>query len=239
MDCMLSGAYFNVPIQRQKQTQMKKHLLLSLITVSLFAGKPVQQSPWNAFTTSGQNSGPTVPISGDIATFSIPDVSDKIRLVAFLTTETIQGDFTGKTVTADLFMTSTGSPQFIYNSVGSGCPAPANVRLYFTTVTGTYDLRNANAHQTNYWWSTKGIQLPDLVTWPSGGVFMISLDPSLWSDSQGVLGSIEPEAFAAAVRNVKQIGLSFGGGCYYDIGVGLSNKAPNSANLHLVNFTIE
>lgn len=219
---------------------MKKYaILFALVTASLFAGKPVPQSPWIAYTTMGQNSGPTTPIAGDIATFSIPDPSDKIRLVAFLTTETIRGDFTGKIVAADFSMTTTGSPMFIANSIGSGCPALPNMRLYFATVTGTYDLRNANAHQTNYWWSTQGMDMDQVAPPFTRSSIIMSLDPSLWSDSQGVLGSQEPEAFATAVRNVKQIGLSFGGGCYYDIGVGLSNKAPNSATLHLTSFVVE
>jgi len=45
--------------------------------------------------------------------------------------------------------------------------------------------------------------------------------PSLWFDSEGHPGSDHAAAFTAAVANVRRIGLTFGGGCSYQNGVGI------------------
>ena len=47
-------------------------------------------------------------------------------------------------------------------------------------------------------------------------------DPNEWSDWNGQRGSSSPavtEAFLEAVRKVKEIGLSFGGECFFETGV--------------------
>jgi hypothetical protein len=44
-------------------------------------------------------------------------------------------------------------------------------------------------------------------------------------------------AFYDAVANVHQIGLAFGGGCFYDVGVGVA-KGGARADFHLKDFTV-
>jgi hypothetical protein len=48
-------------------------------------------------------------------------------------------------------------------------------------------------------------------------------DPSQWSDWNGQNGLSVPVAFNAAVAKVNQIGVSFGGGCFFENGVTTSN----------------
>jgi hypothetical protein len=60
-------------------------------------------------------------------------------------------------------------------------------------------------------------------------------DGSQWSDFYGHFGN-DPAfsgGFAAAVSNVTEIGLSFGGGCFFESGVG----APD-ATFTLTSFTV-
>ena len=49
------------------------------------------------------------------------------------------------------------------------------------------------------------------------------MDPSKWSDYYGQFGSTVPADFAKAVANVTEIGVSFGGGCFYENGVGTTD----------------
>jgi hypothetical protein len=47
-------------------------------------------------------------------------------------------------------------------------------------------------------------------------------DPTQWSDWNGQRGDSSPavlEAFLEAIRKVKEIGLSFGGECFFETGV--------------------
>ena len=46
-----------------------------------------------------------------------------------------------------------------------------------------------------------------------------------------------PAAFAAAVKDVKTIGLSFGGGCYFENGVGIGLNS-GSGFFRLVNYLV-
>ncbi len=52
-------------------------------------------------------------------------------------------------------------------------------------------------------------------------------DPSLWSDWNGQNGAnpLVTEAFLEATRHVQTVGLSFGGGCFFENGVTTSNNA--------------
>ena len=160
-------------------------------------------------------------------------------LVSFLTTDGIGGDLSGDTITATVAVESIGVPTFVYGYEGqpwNTCPAPASVRLYFTTVAGSYDLSNADEQYTNYWWSTSGMSLCSIV----GDFAILSntlADPSAWSDSRGVSGADEPKAFFAAAHNVAQVGFSFGGGCFYDTGVGVAKDS--SATFIIKNFVCE
>lgn len=63
----------------------------------------------------------------------------------------------------------------------------------------------------------------------------VALDPAQWSDWNGQVGTTELAAFTAAVQNVSTIGLSFGGGCFFENGVG----APNGGTFNLWKFSVD
>ena len=63
------------------------------------------------------------------------------------------------------------------------------------------------------------------------------LDPSEWSDWDGHMGNSDTAhaaAFAEAVADVQQIGLSFGGGCFFANGVGTPNGSGSIALTNLL-----
>jgi hypothetical protein len=67
----------------------------------------------------------------------------------------------------------------------------------------------------------------------------VSFDPQNWSDFYGHFGN-DPayaDAFDAAVRNVEFVGLSFGGGCFFQNGVGIE-PGTGSGTFRLLSFLV-
>jgi hypothetical protein len=61
----------------------------------------------------------------------------------------------------------------------------------------------------------------------------------MWSDWNGQFGTVDAEttaAFEAAAADPDLVGLSFGGGCFFENGVGTSS---GSATFKLISYTIE
>ena len=128
------------------------------------------------------------------------------------------GDLTGKSVSASFTVSglTTGS-SFMYYGEPSCGGTTANVRYYFeTSNAGGFD-------ETHYWWSnpvSAALTANGSVSLPS-----VSLTGTNWSDFYGHFGS-DPAysaGFNAAVSNVTEIGLSFGGGCFFENGVGTTD----------------
>jgi hypothetical protein len=129
-------------------------------------------------------------------------------------------------VTATFTISGSGDP-FTYHGEGTPsnpCGTPATVRLFFqNSYAGVFEY-------THYWWSNPvGSQV--LVN----GTYKVTatVSPVNWSDWNGQSGTTVPDGLAAAAANVTDIGLSVGGGCFFENGVG----AP-SANFTLNNFSV-
>jgi len=62
---------------------------------------------------------------------------------------------------------------------------------------------------------------------PSAAITAIMADPNEWSDWNGQRASnpAVTEAFLEAIRKVEEIGLSFGGECFFETGV---TPTPNT-----------
>ena len=93
-------------------------------------------------------------------------------------------------------------------SCGGGGAAP-NARFFFTT--------GGLFQYTHYWWSN-----PVSWTLAQGSASTISQAmnaPADWSDWNGKPGSDNPTKFANAISRVRTVGLSFGGGCFFENGV--------------------
>jgi len=167
----------------------------------------IYNSSGRAFSNSQTASG-----SG-LATFHFTTTPD----VALLTTSqgsqkgNVIGDITTKTVSATFTIGGTDDFQYYGDTCGS---RPAFVRLYFeTSNAGGFDY-------THYWWSNP-VGSQDLH--PGTYTVTANVSGANWSDWNGQSGVTEAAGFAAAASNVKEIGLSFGGGCFFENGVGASN----------------
>lgn len=232
----------------------KKLILALVLTASTLLAPPPNpppNTPWVLY--SWANNGNYVPSSapaqpGDISTFSFPVAKRNVAFPSFLTTTVdsgVLGDLTGKTITVNLNLSVTGNPQFCY---GGNTPwsswnlggLPANTRLYFSTNAATYNLQDANINENAYWWSS-GPSAWTVISATTGNVVLTdTFDPSHWSNAQGH-SAADPNytaAFLAAVANVRQIGVSFGGGSFFDVGIAV---LPNTgtAQFHLVSYNVQ
>ena len=138
------------------------------------------------------------------------------------------GDLTGKTLTAT-FTISGATGAFTYWGEGTPdnpCGTPASTRLFFETDNG------GGFAYTHYWWSNPASAVLASGTWH----VTATVEPGEWSDWNGQPGATQTPGFADAAANVTMVGLSFGGGCFFENGVGTEN---GSGAFTLDSFTAE
>ena len=201
--------------------------------------KPVS-SPWILYSwgNNGLYRGSDASgVSGDVATFSFPVDVGNTAYPAFLTTTTVQavlGNLTGKALLANLTISDVAGTTYRYGGQGTWNlgSLPANVRLFISTSAAVYNLNDAQQNEDSYWWSQ--------VAWAQvqNGTFTLTdtFDPAHWSNAQGHLASDRLAAFQAVVANVRQIGASFGGGNFFDVGVALLS---GQSTFHLHSYTAQ
>lgn len=148
--------------------------------------------------------------------------------------KSLLGDLTGKTITATFTIAGSADAAFTYYGAPGACGLNGpSVRLFFEGNTNgpfTYD----TAGYSKYWWSNPGSDtLASLVG--NTLTLTVPVDTADWSDWGGELASSVPTYFAAAVADVSAIGLSFGGGCFFANGVGMS---AGSASFVLTGYTV-
>lgn len=162
------------------------------------------------------------------------------QTVMLTITNALYGNLTGKRLTAVCEVT--GDQNYVFGGWATWNTSrvrPANVRLYFTSTQTIYTSAQSSRWSTNFWWCnapTGWTNLPGLT-----GTFTLQapLDPSLWSDGLGRWGNdpFYAQGWSNCVANVAQIGLSFGGGSFYDCGVSNTNQPSNL--FRLISFAIE
>lgn len=128
----------------------------------------------------------------------------------------LTGNLTNKTITVT-FNISGATGAFTYGGEPDASGIAANVRLYWDSASITKAKIFA---ATNYWWSN-----PVNVTLANGVGTLTETTalPGNWSSYNGALGSADTSTFLAAVRNVQDIGVSFGGGYFFANGVGTTD----------------
>jgi hypothetical protein len=167
--------------------------------------KPLIAPGWTVYNynPSGRSLYPQpANFSNGVASFTFqPNL-----FAALLTTgdKTLTGNLTGKTLTDTI--TVSGATDTFVTQNGGGCGNPPAVRFYFSTPGFSY---------TNFWWSN-----PVSYVLANGTVTLSAplSDPSQWSDWNGEFGTQNPSEFAQAVSKVQQVGLSFGGDCFFENG---------------------
>ena len=188
---------------------------------------------WTVFdyNPSGQAIRPRVSADSMPATTSGNTTSFPFKLSTFtalLTTTdaSLTGDLSMKTLSVSVGVTG-GSGMFEDQHNGGCTPDEKYVRFYFTSpkASGTTGTRTTGFF-TQFWWSNP-THVP-LATDPQASMSISAVvgDPGEWSDWNGKRGTDSPEvteAFMVAIHNVQFVGLSFGGGCFFENGVKTSD----------------
>jgi hypothetical protein len=205
---------------------------LTAIATVLLSSVPAMAdaSTWKVgyYTPSGQtlsfaNADPGTGIAS--LNFTVQDNTALLVTTHGASKGSTLGDLTGKTITATFDITGvTGA--FTYFGEPS-CPGgpPANTRLFFQTD------NSGGFAATHYWWFDPQFQVLASGSWALTAV----VEPAGWSDFNGELGPAFAAQFLDAASNVTTIGLSFGGGCFFENGVGTTD---GSGTLTLDTFTV-
>jgi hypothetical protein len=145
---------------------------------------------------------------------------------ALLTTKDprLTGDLSMKTLT-DTISVNGDAASFMTQHNGGDCVSntPAAVRFYFRSpsASGPSTGTPPAGFYTQFWWSNP-VNVP-LVNGNQSQTITANMSvPNEWSDWNGQNGSSSPavtEAFLEATHKVLEIGLSFGGECFFETGV--------------------
>lgn len=141
--------------------------------------------------------------------------------------ESVTGDLTGKTLHDTVSVTGM-SPTATFVDQNSGGCLPDNKTVRFFFQSGGTGAGGQRGFFTTVWWSNPvSVQLVNVGVGVAAQSISASLsDPSMWSDWNGQSGSSTPDitaAFNRAVSKVQSVGLSFGGGCFFENGVTTSD----------------
>jgi hypothetical protein len=189
--------------------------VISLVAlVAMIPGaSAAEASPWQLADGSAQKAGT------GIANFQF-NKPDNTRLLYTDKDGTLLGNDLGKPITATYTIQDVTGAFTYYGEGTSSNPCnttPASLRVYFESIPpGT------KFAYTNYWWADLSTASAVLANGP--GTLTITVDPSqAWSDWNGQPSSANAATFDAAAGNVTAIGLSFGGGCFFENGVGTTD----------------
>ena len=162
----------------------------------------------------------------DGTTVSFPFKLNTFTALLTTTDASLTGDLSANTLNVTVSVSGSGGT--FQDQHDGGCsPNEKYVRFYFvspkasgTTGTGT------TGFFTQFWWSNP-IHVP-LASDPQDPVSISQMvnAPIMWSDWNGKRGTESAEvteAFEVAIHNVQTVGLSFGGGCFFENGVTTSD----------------
>lgn len=207
-------------------------LMIGSLAGAAAAAPNNQWDVWNINSAGTMYKAKPAPGGADsIANFTFPSTTT----LALLTTsqdKALTGDLTGKTLTATFTINGSDGAAFTYDGAPGACGLNGPyVRLYFTG-NPKAKFSYSTVGYTKYWWSN-----PIHVDLTAGldQQLVVPLDTANWSDWGGELASAVPMYFTSAVQTVTSMGLSFGGGCFFANGVGMS---AGSASFSLTSFTV-
>jgi len=115
-------------------------------------------------------------------------------------------------------------------SLDNTCATPATVRLFL-------ERKNDDLSEEFYRWWAHTISY-ELQATPGNITLTVPLTPDQWSSVYGRTGNYDAAALAGfqdALQNLGNVGMTFGGGCFFGHGV---NVSGGSARFALINYTI-
>ncbi len=123
----------------------------------------------------------------------------------------------GGAASASFTITTTAEPAFDYHTAANNiCANPAAVRLFLQRQGD--DMSGKGDYEFYRWWSNTGAVLKQ-----GSATLTVALEPSLWTSVYGRKGDANPAAFADAMAHLGNVGVTFGGGCFYGHGVRILN----------------
>jgi len=145
---------------------------------------------------------------------------------ALLTTtdKSLAGDLSSATLTDNISLSGPASGFMTQDDGGGNCSSnvPAAVRFYFVSpsASGSSVGSPPAGFYTKFWWSNP-VSLQMLSGTQTGAITANMADPGEWSDWNGQSGAnpAVTAAFETAISHVQEIGLSFGGDCFFETGV--------------------
>lgn len=191
---------------------MKRFLvgfMVAAVAAIAFSGVSALADPsmdWQLASGSAQG-------SPGIVTFNF-GVPDKTRLLFNSKDPALLGNLSGSTMRAT-FAVSGVTGTFTYGGEPSCGGTTGNVRLYFESTPP-----GSKFAFTNFWWGDAAFSVL-----ANGTVTLTAVvDPAgQWSDWNGQPSAANATEFTAAAENVTAVGLSFGGGCFFENGVGTTD----------------
>lgn len=186
-------------------------LMLAAMAAIGFGGVSAFADPaanWQLANGSAQGSGGLAGIN-----FAAPD---KTRLLFNSKDPALLGNLLTSTMSAT-FTVAGVTGTFSYGGEPSCGGTTGNVRLYFESIPpGT------KFAFTNFWWAD--VSPASAVLANGDFTLTVKVDATqAWSDWNGKASSANADAFNAAAGNVTAVGLSFGGGCFFENGVGTTD----------------
>jgi len=176
------------------------------------------------YNPSGQALRPRVSANSMPATtagdgsISFPFKLNTYTALLTTTDKSLTGDLSSKTLTAMVEVLD-GDGTFQHRNTPCD-PGESFVRFFFVSpkASGTTG-PGTTGFYTQFWWSNPA-HVP-LVTDPQPKASMgaVVTEPTEWSDWNGKRGDDSPavlEHFMVAIHNVQTVGLSFGGGCFFE-----------------------
>ena len=126
---------------------------------------------------------------------------------------------------------TTGTPNFNYvMESDNNCATPATVRLFL-------ERKNDDFSEEFYrWWANPASY--ELQATPGEVTLTVPLTPDQWSSVYGKGGNYNADSLAGfqdALQNLGDIGMTFGGGCFFGHGV---NVSGGTARFALISYTI-
>ncbi len=242
-------------------------LLVPVVTVYADTSLPMTGSQWAILELLGSkiktSHANTIPTGG--VEFLFPDATATPAGYANLLTNGFTASLTtSNTLKAVIQVFTSPSTTMFMGNPNGGCPArtscPGTVRLYFTSnlpqagMSSCLGLNGNSQHavvanEFDYWWSNTPVQAMTSIPGsyyqfsPTGGgsngpiTLQVSLDPMNWSDLCGHFGIDHLAAFMASISNIKNLGVSFGSGDFFENGVGVKGTT-GTATFQLTSYTI-
>jgi hypothetical protein len=198
------------------------------------AAAPTAGGNWTVYdyNASGQeiaprnspNSQPAMT-SGGTTTFDF--LLDHYTALLTTNDKALTGDLSATTLT-DTIQLSGSAATFETQHNGGDCVSnfPAAVRFFFVSPAASGKGRPGDpGFYTQFWWSARPIDMQMLAGIQSDTITAQMSNPAEWSDWNGQSGAnpaVTP-AFLIAISHVQEIGLSFGGECFFETGVKADN----------------